>query len=92
MFNSFFRMGYDMAMLGVEAQQVVALRMLRLASGGPGAAARETRRMVSEKAVAAMETGLHLAAGGGPDKVVRNYRRKVRANRDRLVSTMTGKR
>ena len=31
-----------------------------------------------------------LAVGGSPEKVVGAYRRKVRANRDRLVSKMTG--
>ena len=89
MFRSFMRLGYDMTMLGIESQQVIALRLTRIALGGP-AAERETRRMVSEKATAAVETGLHLASGGGPDKVVSSYRRKVQANRDRLVGKMFG--
>ena len=80
-----------MTMLAFEAQQVIALRIVRLALGGPTVAARETRRMVSEKAVAAVETGLHLAAGGSPHKVVRHYRRKVQANRDRLSANVTGR-
>ena len=92
MFGSFLRLTMDMALLSLEAQQVIALRMTRLALGGPAVAARETRRMVSEKAVAAVETGLHLAVGGSPDKVVRNYRRKVQANRDRLSANVTGRR
>ena len=92
MYGSFIKMGMDWTMLALEAQQVIALRMTRLALGSPAAAARETRRMVSEKAVAAVETGLHLATGGSPDKVVRHYRRKVQANRDRLSANVTGKR
>ncbi len=90
MYSSFLRFSMDMSMLALEAQQVIALRLTRLALGGPAVAARETRRMVSEKAVAAVETGMHLATGGAPDKVVRHYRRKVRANRDRLSANVTG--
>lgn len=91
-YGSLFKLSMDMTMLALEAQQVIALRMARLALGGPAVAARETRRMVSEKAVAAVETGLHLAVGGSPDKVVRHYRRKVQANRDRLSANVTGRR
>ena len=69
------------------SQQVIALRMAKLAMGG-ASATREAKRMVSEKAEAAVETGLHLAAGGEPHKVVKSYRRKVQANRDRLFSKM----
>lgn len=92
MYGSFFKMGMDMTMLALEAQQVIALRMTRLALGSPAVAARETRRMVSEKAMAAVETGFHLATGGSPHKVVRQYRRKVQANRDRLAANVTGHR
>ena len=90
MFGSFLRLTMDMALLSLEAQQVIALRLTRLALGGPAVAARETRRMVSEKAVAAVETGVHLATGGSPHKVVRNYRSKVQANRARLSANVTG--
>lgn len=89
MFRSFMRLGYDMTMLGFESQQVIALRLTHIALGGPSAE-RETRRMVSEKASAAVETGMHLASGGDPHKVVSSYRTKVRANRDRLVGKMFG--
>ena len=87
MVGAFMRLGFDMTMLAIESQQVIALRMARLALGGPGAT-REARRMVSEKATAAVETGFHFAAGGAPHKVVNSYRRKVQANRDRLVTKM----
>ena len=85
--RSFMRLGFDMTMLALESQQVIALRMAKLAMGGLGAQ-REAERMVSEKADAAMETGIHLASGGAPHKVVKSYRRKVQANRDRLFSKM----
>lgn len=87
MVGSFMRFGFDLTMLAMESQQVIALRMMRFALGGPGVG-REARRMVSEKAQAAVETGFHLAAGGAPHRVVRSYRRKVQANRDRLVSRL----
>ena len=87
MYPAFMRFGIDLTMLAIESQQVIALRMARLAMGGPDAA-RESQRMVSEKATAAMETGLHLASGGHPDKVIHSYRRKVQANRDRLFRNM----
>lgn len=73
----------DMFMLGVEAQQVVWLRAMRIAAGGK-AGEREAIRMVAEKATAAGEAALSLAAGQSMEGVVRGYRRKVRANRRRL--------
>lgn len=46
--------GFDMWQLGSEAGAVIALRMTRIAAGGPGGAA-EVRLMISEKVRAAME-------------------------------------
>lgn len=86
----FMKMGLDLTMLAIESQQVIALRLAKFAMGGPSAT-REANRMVSEKAVAAVEAGLHLATGGAPHKVVRSYRSKVRANRDRLYSKMVAR-
>jgi len=73
----------DMFMLGIEAQQVVWLRAIKIAAGGK-AGEREARRMVTEKATAAGEAALSLAAGKSMESVVKGYRRKVRANRRRL--------
>lgn len=73
----------DMFMLGVEAQQVVWLRAMRIAAGGK-AGEREAIRMVAEKATAAGEAALSLAGGRSMEGLVRGYRRKVRANRRRL--------
>ena len=81
----------DAAMLAMEAQQVIALRMMKLAAGGPGAEA-EARQMLEEK-LAATKTATTLMAAAaiqgrpdrGADDVVRMLRRKVRANRKRLT-------
>ena len=76
--------------LAVEAQQVIALRLMKLAMGGP-AAKREAHRMVAEKVDAASKAAAITAAAvargapdGGADAVVRMLRRRVRANRKRL--------
>ena len=79
------------AWLAMEAQQVIALRIMKLARGGPEAA-REAERMVSEKVDAARKAAGMMAAArtrgaadGGPAKVVQMLRRRVRANRKRLL-------
>ncbi len=74
----------DLYMLGLEAQQVVWLRSMKLAMGGK-AGEREAMRMVSEKVAAAGEAGLDLAMGRSMRTVVGGYRKKVRANRRRLA-------
>ena len=82
-------MAFQGAMLAIETQQVIALRLARIAQGGPGVR-RETELMVSEKVAAMVEGGqmmMQAAFAGdtsGSDRVVRLYRRKVRANRKRL--------
>ena len=78
-----FKIWNDMFMLGVEAQQVIWLRAMKIAAGGK-AGECEARRMVSEKMTAAGEAGLSVTAGKSVDSVVKGYRRKVRANRQRL--------
>jgi hypothetical protein len=89
--NAWMKLGLDAAVLGAEAAQVVGLRMARLAAGGPRANA-EARRMVSEKvetaaALQAMAvTGaLGWTAPRVASKTMAHYRRKVRANRRRLL-------
>jgi hypothetical protein len=77
------KLWFNMSMLAAEAQGAVWLRLLKLSAGGPKAR-REARRMVSEKVVAANQAALRLAKGGSSDAVVRQYRRKVRANLRRL--------
>ncbi|KMO15172.1 hypothetical protein [Methylobacterium indicum] len=83
MYDSWLRLGLDTVRLGLEAQTVVALRLAKLSLGGSAAQA-EAERMVIEKMEAAAEAAITLAAGGSPERVVRDYRRKVRANAHRL--------
>jgi hypothetical protein len=74
---------FDLVKLGAEAQQVMWLRTMRLAAGGPKAD-REAKLMVKEKIDAAQKEAIKLFMGGSPDATVRNYRRKVKANCKRL--------
>jgi len=90
-FNAWFLLACDAAQLGFEAQTVIALRLARLATGG-ASARREVQRMVSEKAAAVVEA--QIATIGAPatgqksvrvaKKVLRIYKKRVRANRRRL--------
>jgi hypothetical protein len=76
----------------IEAQQVVALRLVRLA-GGDMAAAREAQRMVMEKIAAGLTAQIAattaLIAGASLTAVTLSaaqpYRRRVRANHRRLT-------
>lgn len=79
-----FRMWMKMAALGWNSQQVIALRLEKLAKGGPGAAT-EARLMVSEKMLEAGNAAVTLASGGNIGNVVASYHRKVRANKSRLA-------
>jgi hypothetical protein len=77
--------------LGVEAQSVIALRMMRLAAGGARGRAEATR-MVAEKvgalaeaqtaAAAAILTGRRQKVVAG--KILTAYKKRVGANRRRL--------
>jgi hypothetical protein len=86
----FLRFGFDMMALGAESSGVMALRMMKLAAGGP-AATVEAQLMVAEKMQAAAEAGaaawtdaLTGASHGTAQRTLVRYRRKVRANRRRL--------
>ncbi|CAH1652880.1 conserved hypothetical protein [Hyphomicrobiales bacterium] len=83
MWQAWMRLSRDVTLLGFEAQEVIALRMLRLAGGGPVAEA-EMNRMVDEKVTAFVEVAATLATGGAAEHVVSRLRRKVRANGRRL--------
>ena len=71
MFNS-------LMMLAVEANGVVALRMMKLMRGGRSAR-REAKLMLSEKIEAAFETAARLMAGASGDDIVHRYRQHVTA-------------
>ena len=81
MFNS-------LAILAVEANHVVGLRMMKLMRGGRGAR-REAKLMISEKIDAAAKAGTSLMAGASGDEIVRQYRKRVAANAKRLSNART---
>jgi hypothetical protein len=83
MFNS-------LMMLAVEANGVVALRMMKLMLGGRRAR-REAERMVSEKIDAAFKATTSLMSGASGDEIVRHYRQRVAANAKRLRSLNSGR-
>ena len=91
MFNPWFDVALKAIQLGVEAQSVIALRMVRLAAGG-ALAQSEAQRMVMEKIAAVAEAQTAVAAGilnGHEDHVVANkalgtFKKRVRANKRRL--------
>jgi hypothetical protein len=78
------------AWLGLEAQQVIALRMACFAAGGATAQA-EASRMITEK-FEALADGQVMMMGAalrgepelGAKRLMGMYRRRVRANRARL--------
>ena len=69
--------------LGVEANAVIALRMMKLMLGGK-AARREAELMVTEKVHAAIEAGASLITGASGDQIVHRYRQHVARNAKRL--------
>ncbi|MEO7027521.1 MAG: hypothetical protein ABI056_08205 [Caulobacteraceae bacterium] len=88
--RSWLKAWSDGAMMGMEAQQVIALRMWKAAMGGTAAVA-EAEMMVTEKARAAIDAQMLMATSAlsgaahlGPGRAVALYRRRVRANRRRL--------
>jgi hypothetical protein len=91
MLNPWFSFGLKAWQIGLEAQSVIALRMLRLAVGGARAEA-EASRMVSEKILAAGEAqaaAVMAAMRGHKEHVIASralnvYGKRVRANRRRL--------
>jgi hypothetical protein len=91
MFDPWITLGMRVFQLGLEAQSVMALRMLRLASGD-ARGQDELNRMVVEKMTALAEAQMAAAAAimnGHRDHVVARkaltvFRKRVRDNRRRL--------
>jgi hypothetical protein len=89
--NPWLALASQAALLGFEAQRVMALRMMRLAGGGARGQA-EAQRMVTEKFAAAAEAQAAAVAGAVEgrsaqrtgNKMLGVYRKRVRANRRRL--------
>ena len=81
----------DAAMLAMEAQHVIGLRLMKLALGG-AAAESEMRQMIEEKLTATATAATLMTAAaiqGRPDQgaedVVAMLRKEVQANRKRLT-------
>jgi hypothetical protein len=92
MFNPWLAFSLNAFQMGVEAQSVIALRMLRFASGN-ARTETEATRMVTEKIAAAAEAQAVAAMAtvtGRPQHVVANkalkvFKKRVRANKRRLT-------
>jgi hypothetical protein len=82
----------DAAVFVLETQGVIAMRLMKIASGGPGGAA-ECRRMFFEKvdAASSAHTAACLALAGGESfeaaaqLAIAPVKRRVRANYVRLL-------
>ncbi|MER2264791.1 hypothetical protein [Methylobacterium oxalidis] len=74
---------YSSALLALEAQRVVELRLVKLAWGGLDAQV-EAQLMIAEKVSAALEAAGTLLTGGSPETVIARYREHVAANTTRL--------
>jgi hypothetical protein len=81
----------DVAAATFEAQRVIALRLMKLAQGGP-AARNEANKMISEKMAASAEAAVSLSSGGSLESVLRRYRTIMRANEKRLTGPKRKKR
>jgi len=89
---NWFSVSSQTAMLALEAQSVIALRLMRIAAGG-ALARSETTRMVMEKAQALGEAQAVAVVGSVTGrnrrhiakKVAGVYKKRVRGNRRRLT-------
>jgi hypothetical protein len=90
--NAWCALPLQTARLGWEAQNVIALRLMRMATQSPGNQT-EARRMVTEKVAALGEAQAAAAAavikGGKSHRVAKKvlgvYKKRVRANKRRLT-------
>ena len=77
------RAWFDLMSLAAESQQVIWLRCLRLAQGGPRAST-EAQRMSAEKLAVGTLAVVGLMSGKTPAHALQLCRARVRANRRRL--------
>jgi hypothetical protein len=82
MFLPWMNLTLTTTLLALESQGVIWTRLTQIALGQGTPA--ESMLMVTEKMAAFSEAMVTIAAGGSPDKVVKGYRRHVRANARRL--------
>jgi len=87
-----FSTAFELARLGLDALTVIGLRTLRLGAAGR-AASLEAQRMIVEKTATMLEAQaamvMGLTSGSSPRGTTRRvparYRRRVTANRSRLM-------
>ncbi|MFE1602918.1 hypothetical protein [Methylobacterium sp. ID0610] len=79
-----FETWVEAVLLSVEAQGVIAQRLVKLAAWDVAAVA-EAHQMVSEKVLAGIEASGTLLAGGSLGAVLVRYREHVAANAARLA-------
>ena len=84
------RMFNSLMMLAMEANGVVAMRMMKLMLGGRKAR-REAELMVREKIKAGIEATANLMAGASADEIIHRYRQHVATNAKRLGRLNSGK-
>jgi hypothetical protein len=77
--------------LAIEANSVIALRMMRLMLSGRRAARREARLMVSEKIDTALKASRSLIGGASAEQIIGQYRKRVAANAKRLGKVRTAR-
>ena len=74
----------SIALLAIESNQVIALRCAKLAREGHGAGP-ELTRMITEKMFEGAMAAQTLMTGGSHEKVIKSYRKRVKANARRLT-------
>jgi hypothetical protein len=92
MLKAWLDLSSQAALMGLEAQQVIALRLMRLAAGG-ALAESEASRMITEKVEAFSEaqaaTAIATMKGHNSNQVAKKalgvYRKRIRRNRRRLT-------
>ena len=83
MLASLAKLAVNSTMLAWETQEVVSLRLAKLAGGGPDAF-EESHLMIAEKVIAFGEAAMSAASGRSADSIVSDNRDKVSANLRRL--------
>ena len=78
-----FESWVNWSMLVIESQQVIALRLMKIAKGGSNAF-DEAYLMIAEKVAEAGTTAASLGGGASVNSVVSTYRTVVQANARRL--------
>ena len=81
MLGPWMKLTMDTALLGLEEQNVIGLRLFQIAmgQGTPSEA-----QLMTEKMLALMDAATTVASGGTAGAIIEGYRRRVQANARRL--------